>query len=100
MSTIFLIIGSSGQYEDHTTWPVNWFESKHDAEKYVQLATVRGHEITDKHREAMEAWYADQDSEIEMPTPESNEYDPRYDAVDMNGYSIVEVQRGVLKEPK
>lgn len=44
-SKIYVVIGSCGEYSDHSEWPVCYFTKEEDAKEYVVKCTEIGNKI-------------------------------------------------------
>jgi hypothetical protein len=88
MKTVYVVIGTCGEYSDHREWPVRAYNNVEAAEELVVKATVRANEI--RANATDQTWYYKIDG--------ANEYDPGMQS-DYTGthYYIWEVPYGTGK---
>lgn len=92
MSEIWIVEGSSGEYSDHSDWPIKAFRVKTAAERLVVEAQARANEI-EQNKQSMDwsDWCDLQDQQ--PPDPRTvNEFDPdmemSYNGVHYTCYAI------------
>lgn len=93
MKHIYLVVGQSGQYEEHSKWVVCAYEKKTDATAHVQQANKAAAALYQKARELNEQYF---DDEITYEYKEKrianlvkrNRLDARVDVYDQSGYDV------------
>lgn len=77
---IYLVVGDTGEYSDHTQWNVCYYTNRKDAEEHARKANVRAKELRP------DRW---------KPGRGANQYDPNM-RLDYTGtsYGVEEVAEG------
>jgi hypothetical protein len=86
---MFLVVGSSGEYDEYRTWPVVAFAERSTAATYAELATKWSIEGRAAYCEIAREWHwEDSERWVEKhPSP----YDKESNARDAARYTVVEV---------
>ncbi len=84
MKTIYVVMGTTGEYSDRTEWPVLAYLSKPQAEEHVEKASARAREL-----------FALRGGRYMTNNPEVNEHDPSF-TMDYTGttYYVMPVNVG------
>lgn len=90
MSSIYVVMGSCGEYSDRTEWAVAWYPTREQADRHSDRAAEDAKRIEDWHKENDTFWHEN------GPRPEeTNAYDPcmqwSYTGAD---YFVIEVPQG------
>jgi len=82
--TIYVVMGESGDYEEHRSWTVCALATREEAEYYVLNVQAAYNEKKEKYDRKLRKW-ADSDGERNMPKFPKIRLDPFLDDYDSGG---------------